>query len=62
MPIPFAQNVLHFGGGQTQADLTLSPGKYTLQLVLGDYEHKPVKFQEDNNPVVSDIINIEILP
>lgn len=61
MPIPFAQNVLHFGGGQTQADLTLPPGKYTLQLALGDYEHKPVKSQEDNSLVVSDIINIEIL-
>ena len=62
VPIPFAQNVLHFGGGQTQADLSLPPGRYTLQLVLGDYEHMPVKSQEDYKPIVSDVINIEILP
>lgn len=64
-PIPFERNVLHFGGGQTEATLSLPEGKYTLQLVLGDYEHKPIQplgSNQTNNPIVSNIINIEILP
>ena len=65
LPIPFERNVLHFGGGQTEATLSLPAGKYTLQLVLGDYEHKPIKPLMSNqldNPIVSNKINIEILP
>ncbi len=65
LPIPFERNVLHFGGGQTEATLSLPAGKYTLQLVLGDYEHKPIKplrSHQLDNPIVSDKINIEILP
>jgi hypothetical protein len=27
---------LHFGAGQTETELTLTPGEHTLQLVLGD--------------------------
>lgn len=34
-------NVLHFGGGQTETDIELEPGEHTLQLILGDKEHKP---------------------
>ena len=41
--IPFKENVHHFGGGQKTATISLSPGKYTLQLVLGDYTHTPIK-------------------
>ena len=41
--IPFKENVHHFGGGQKKATISLSPGKYTLQLVLGDYTHTPIK-------------------
>jgi hypothetical protein len=37
---------MHFGKGQTEVTLTLSPGKHTLQLVLGDYLHVP------HNPAV----------
>ena len=33
--------VLHFGKGQTETELTLAPGKHTLQLVFGDKDHKP---------------------
>ena len=35
-PIPYGANILHFGGGQTEAVLSLSPGKYTLELAAGD--------------------------
>ena len=38
LPIPFDANILHFGGGQTEAMLSLPPGKYSLQLALGDYQ------------------------
>lgn len=31
----------HFGAGQTEATLTLAPGKHTLQLVVGDHAHVP---------------------
>jgi len=40
-PIPNDFHHLHFGAGQTQATVTLSPGKHTLQLLLGDYRHIP---------------------
>ena len=42
-PLPSDKNHLHFGGGQTEARLELPPGPHTLQLVLGDAEHKPFK-------------------
>ena len=42
-------NIKHFGAGQTETELTLPPGKHTLQLVLGDYLHIP-----HDKPVVSD--------
>ncbi|GIT04823.1 MAG: hypothetical protein CM1200mP29_02340 [Verrucomicrobiota bacterium] len=32
-------NIRHFGGGQTEVQLELPPGKHTLQLVLGDWIH-----------------------
>jgi len=40
-PIPNDFNHLHFGAGQTEADVTLSPGKHKLQLLLGDANHVP---------------------
>jgi Domain of unknown function (DUF4399) len=40
-PIPQDKKHLHFGAGQTEARLDLPPGEHTLQLVLGDAEHRP---------------------
>jgi hypothetical protein len=40
-PIPSDPDHLHFGGGQTQATVTLTPGRHTLQLLLGDANHVP---------------------
>lgn len=54
-PLPKSEHVLHFGGGQTQTELDLSPGKHTLQLVLGDYSHTP-----HEPPVVSERITITV--
>ncbi len=41
MPLPATDNIKHFGKGQTEALIELSPGKHTLQLVLGDKIHLP---------------------
>src|ERR1700709_2340567 len=48
---PIAQDKLHlhFGAGQTEARIELTPGKHTLQLVLGDAHHFPL-----SPPVVSE--------
>lgn len=49
------EKILHFGKGQTEVSLTLKPGKHTLQLLLGDYEHVP-----HNPPVMSKKITIHV--
>jgi hypothetical protein len=40
-PIPDDPNHLHFDNGQSEAEITLSPGPHTLQLILGDKDHVP---------------------
>jgi len=55
LTIPTDDHHLHFGGGQTETTITLSPGQHTLQLVLGDYLHVP-----HNPPLVSDKITITV--
>lgn len=40
-PIPSDRNHLHFGAGETEARIELPPGKHTLQLLLGDKDHRP---------------------
>ena len=52
-PIPSDKNHRHFGGGQTEVVLELTPGEHHLQLLLGDYAHRP-----HNPPVVSEQITI----
>lgn len=41
-PIPSDDQHRHFGGGQTEVELTLPPGKHTLQMILGDQNHIPL--------------------
>ncbi|MFE8070362.1 DUF4399 domain-containing protein [Marinobacteraceae bacterium S3BR75-40.1] len=55
-PIPSNEHFRHFGGGQTQADIELAPGKHTLQLLMGDANHVP-----HNPPVMSNRITIEVV-
>lgn len=52
---PLGADVMHFGKGQTQVELTLEPGEHTLQLILGDHMHIP-----HNPPVVSEKITITV--
>ena len=40
-PLPATDHVRHFGGGQTETELTLPPGQHTLQLLLGNHAHVP---------------------
>lgn len=55
MPIPSSSNHIHFGGGQTETLVTLSPGEYSLQLLVGDKFHIP-----HNPPVISEKIKITV--
>jgi hypothetical protein len=40
-PLPKDAQHIHFGKGQTETELTLAPGKHTLQLVFADANHIP---------------------
>ncbi len=54
--IPNDFNHLHFGAGQTEAEVSLPPGEHTLQLLLGDKGHVP-----HSPPVMSDPIRIRVV-
>jgi hypothetical protein len=54
--IPSDKTHLHFGAGQTEARIELPRGKHTLQLILGDAEHKVF-----NPPVMSAKITITMV-
>ncbi|RJG40185.1 DUF4399 domain-containing protein [Motilimonas pumila] len=55
LPLPATEQVKHFGAGQTQTQITLKPGKHTLQLLLGNYAHVP-----HQQPVMSEKITIMV--
>ncbi len=55
LPVPADEHHLHFGDGRTATELTLPPGKHTLQMLLGDYLHIPHK-----PPLVSEVITITV--
>jgi hypothetical protein len=41
----------HYGLGQIEAKLTLPPGRHTLRLVLGDFEHKVISADLVSAPI-----------
>jgi hypothetical protein len=55
MPLPADAQHVHFGGGQTETTVELSPGQHTLQLILGDMSHIP-----HDPPVLSEKITITV--
>ena len=55
-PIPNDFNHLHFGAGQTEAEVNLPPGEHTLQLLLGDKGHIP-----HSPPVISERIRVRVV-
>ena len=56
-PIPNDFNHLHFGAGQTEAKITLPPGRHRLRLLLGDANHVP-----HDPPVYSEEIHVTVTP
>lgn len=54
-PIPADDHHVHFGGGQTETMIELSPGEHTLQLLLGDFLHIP-----HDPPIMSERITITV--
>ena len=54
-PLPATEQNVHFGKGQTETTLTLSPGKHTLHLLLADQNHVP-----HQPPVISKKITITV--
>lgn len=55
LPIPADENHVHFGKGQTEATVTLAPGRHRLQLLLADHLHIP-----HDPPVVSKPVTIVV--
>jgi hypothetical protein len=54
-PVPNDPQHIHLGGGQTELELTLPPGKHTLQLLLADKDHLPF-----DPPIVSPRITVTV--
>lgn len=54
-PLPATDNIVHFGGGQTQVTKELPSGTHTLQILLGDWSHIP-----HDPPLLSDPITITV--
>ncbi len=52
---PLGNEVIHFGGGQTETTIELPAGEHTLQLILGNHAHVP-----HNPPVISEEITITV--
>jgi hypothetical protein len=55
LPIPADERHVHFGGGQTETTVTLTPGTHTLQILLGDELHVP-----HDPPLLSEVVTIEV--
>ena len=57
-PVPAVEGkVLHFGKGQTETTITLTPGKHTLQLELADAKHVA-----HEPAVASEVITVNVAP
>jgi hypothetical protein len=54
-PIVMDAKHLHFGGGQTEAMVTLPAGQHRLQLGLGDWSHVPF-----NPPILSPVVTVTV--
>jgi hypothetical protein len=54
-PIPADKNHVHYGAGLTESKLELTPGKHTIQLLMGDQAHVP-----HEPPVYSEPITINV--
>ena len=57
LPIPADEQRVHFGLGQSEAELELAPGTHTLQLLVGDHLHIP-----HDPPLMSEVVTVEVQP
>jgi len=55
LPVPADDNHVHFGLGQTEAEVTLPAGEHRLQLLLGNHLHIP-----HDPPVMSEVITVTV--
>ena len=53
--IPRDSRHIHFDQGETETTMELSPGRHTLQLLLGDEDHEP-----QDPPLISEKIAITV--
>ncbi len=53
---PMGGDIMHFGGGQTETEVTLGPGEHKLQLLVGDMNHIP-----HDPPVTSEQITVTVV-
>jgi len=51
-----SENLIHYGGGQTETTLDLPAGEHTLQLVFGDLNHVPFEPSVETQVIT---INVE---
>ena len=56
LAIPNDRRHLHFGSGETEAQLDLPPGSHTLQMLLADDQHVP-----HDPPLYSDKITVIVV-
>jgi hypothetical protein len=54
-PIPNDKKHIHLGAGQTETYVELPPGRHTIQLLMGDYDHVP-----HDPPVMSKKITVTV--
>jgi len=55
MPLPKTDKIRHFGGGETETEVTLPAGKHTLQIVVADANHVA-----HDKPVTSEKITVTV--
>lgn len=55
LPVPADEHHLHFGDASSSAELSLTPGQHTLQLLFADHLHIP-----HDRPVYSERITITV--
>ena len=55
LPVPADEHHLHFGDGSSSTELSLPPGRHTLQLLFADHLHIP-----HDRPVYSERITVTV--
>ncbi|MBK1704948.1 DUF4399 domain-containing protein [Halochromatium glycolicum] len=53
---PMGGDIMHFGGGQTETEVTLEPGEHDLRLIVGDKNHVP-----HDPPIYSEQITVTVV-